>query len=148
MLENMVKQLNDISKCRYSLTGSYSQVGIYKNSMECTGVSDLSIGNTKKELYYQLRMLLDWHSFEKRSKQDYVKNCTHHDVFNLHSFKDGEKRDESNIREYTETKGKGKNKKEVTYYQCLTCKKRLSKKVYDQSHIPKDVETLRSMRIE
>ena len=136
MLKSMVEQLNLISKCRYSLGGSYGKMNLEKHSMECTGISDLSIGNTKKELYYQLRMLLDWYSFEKRSKADYVKNCTHHDVFNIHSFKDGEKRNASHIHEYD-----GK-------YQCMTCKKTFTKEQYEKSQIPKSREELRNMRIE
>ena len=134
-LESMVKQLNDISKCHYRLSGSYGKTDLEKNSMECTGISMLSQGNTKKELYYQLRMILDWHSFETRSIQDYVKNCTHHDVFNIHNFQKDEKRNESNIREY-----KGK-------YICLTCQKEFSKKEYEKSIIPKSVEQLRKMRV-
>ena len=135
ILEGLVKQLNDISKCRYQLGHSYGMVHLEKASMECTGISMVSQGNTKKELYYQLRTLLDWHSFEQRSKADYVKNCTHHDVFNVHHFKDGKKENVSHIREY-----KGK-------YQCITCKKIVSKKEYEQSIIPKSAEELRKMRV-
>ncbi len=140
MLESLIESLNDISKCRYQLSGSYGYVGLQKMSMECTGISEISTGNTKKELYYQLQTLFNWKSAEKRSKMDYVKNCTHHDVFNIHHFEKNEKRDESHIRDY-ERKGK-------TIYECITCKKQFTKKQYEESHIPKDVETLRKMRIE
>jgi hypothetical protein len=140
MLENLIESLNDISKCRYTLGGSYGRVSLQKMSMECTGISMISEGNTKKELYYQLQTLFNWKSAEKRSKMDYIKNCTHHDVFNLHSFDKNEKRDESHIRDY-ERKGK-------TVYECITCKKQVSKDVWTKSHIPKDVETLRKMRFE
>jgi hypothetical protein len=136
MLESMVEQLNDISKCRYQIGHSYGMVHLEKCSMECTGISMLSQGNTKKELYYQLRTLLDWHSFETRSKQDYVDNCTHLDVFNIHTFKKGEKRNVSHIREY-----EGK-------YTCSTCKKEFTEKQYKLNIVPKSADQLRKMRIE
>ncbi len=139
MLELLIDQLNDISKCRYSLGGAYGGVNLQKKSMECTGISMLSDGNTKKELYYQLQMLLDWHSYEKRSKADYVKNCTHHDIFNLHSFKEGEKRQSSHINKYEEKGSK--------YYQCITCNKKVSKAVYEASRIPKSHDELKNMRV-
>ena len=136
MLEEMVQHLNDISKCRYKLGWSYGKVNLEQCSMECTGISTLSVGNTKKELYYQLRMLLDWHSFETRNKRDYVDNCTHLDVFNIHNFKKGEKRNVSHIHEYN-----GK-------YTCSTCKKEFTEKQYKLNIVPKSAEQLRKMRIE
>lgn len=134
MLESMVKELNNISKCRYQLGWSYGKVHLEKKSMESTGISDLSIGNTKKELYYQLRTLLDWYSFEKKSKQDYVKNCTHHDVLNLP--RNLEKVNASHIRLYQNE------------YRCMTCRKKITKKQYEKSIIPKDANELRLMRFE
>lgn len=136
MLESMIGQLNDASKCKYELGHSYGQVHLYKKSMECTGISNISIGNTKKELYYQLRVLLDYLRTEETQVQDYVKNCTHHDVFNIHSIKEGEKTDASNIHEY-----KGK-------FECMTCRKEFTEKEYIKSKIPKSREQLRKMRIE
>ncbi len=136
MLENMIEQLNKISKCRYKLGGSYGMVHLEKCSMECTGISMVSQGNTKKELYYQLCTLLEWHHFERRSKQDYVENCTHNDVFNLHGFKKGEKHNTSHIREYN-----GK-------YTCITCKKEFTKEEFEADQKPKSVEQLRKMRID
>lgn len=132
MLENVLKQLNSISKCRYKLAGSYGLTHLEKCSMECTGISSLSFGNTKKELYYQIRTLLDWHSFEKNSKQDYVKNCTHHDIFNI---RNNEKINASNIRLYHNE------------YRCLTCSKKFTKEQYEKSIIPKTSDELRSMRL-
>lgn len=136
MLRDMIDSLNSISKCKYALGGAYGKVSLEKNSMECTGISTISSGNTKAELYYQLSAILDYIRHEKNDKMDYVKNCTHHDVFNLHSFKDGEKRNSSHIREYD-----GK-------FKCITCGKQVTKKVYEDSIIPKDVQTLRNMRVE
>lgn len=136
MIESVLKQLNDISKCRYQIQGSYGKLNLEKCSMECTGISNLSQGNTKKELYYQIRMILDWHSFETRSRMDHVVNCVHHDVFNLHTFNKGEKRNESHIREYNEK------------YVCITCKKEFTKEQYKKSIIPKSVKQLRKMRFE
>jgi hypothetical protein len=137
MLESMIEQLNDISKCRYALNGSYGHVGVCKKSMECTGISDLTTGNTKKELYYQLSAILDWHSFEKRSKADYIKNCTHHDVFNIHHMK--EKKNVSHIHEYEE---KGEK-----YFMCITCQKKFTKQEYEKSKKPKSADELREMRV-
>ena len=137
MLESMVKQLNDISKCRYQIGHSYDMVHLEKCSMECTGISMVSTGNTKKELYYQLDTLLRWHNIERNDKYDYVKNCTHHDVFNIHlsQFDHDEKYDVSHIREH-----QGK-------YLCMTCKKECSKEEYEKSIIPKSREQLRGMRV-
>ena len=136
MLESLLKQLNNISKCRYQIGHSYGLVHLEKCSMECTGISIVSQGNTKKELYYQLNTLLEWYNFEKRANHDYVKNCTHHDVFNLHSFKPNEKRNNSHIHEYNGE------------YVCITCNKKFTKEQYEQSIIPKTVEQLRDMRVE
>lgn len=135
MLENLVERLNDISKCRYRLGGSYGYTSLEKCSMECTGISMVSQGNTKKELYYQLQLLFDWLNHEQNDVMDYIKNCTHHDVFNLHSIKN-EKIDASHIREY-----EGK-------YTCLTCKKEFTKQEYEKSIIPKSAKQLRGMRVE
>jgi len=150
MLEDMIENLNEISKCRYQLGHSYGMVHLEQASMECTGISIVSQGNTKKELYYQLQTLFDWLSKEKRSKMDYIKNCTHHDVFNIYmgQFKNGAKHNVSHIQEYERTLGKGKNKKTEKYYECMTCKKELSKDVYDASIVPKSQTQLANMRID
>ena len=135
MLESLVEQLNDISKCRYQLGHSYGRVHLEKCSMECTGISMISQGNTKKELYYQLLTLLDWISHEKRDKADYTKNCTHHDVFNIHHIEEGEKIDAGHINKYGDE------------IQCVTCKKTFNEKEYEENHIPKSREELRKMRV-
>jgi len=136
MLESLVERLNQVSKSRYQIGHSYGMVHLEKKSMECTGISTISQGNTKKELYYQISTLLTWLNHEKTQKQDYVKNCTHHDVFNIHHLKENQKEDASLIHEYH-----GK-------YECITCGKNFTKKEFDESHKPRSREELSKMRYE
>ncbi len=130
MLQYQLEALNDGSKCRYQIGSSYGRMNLEKCSMQTTGISSVSMGNTKAELYYQLQTLLSVRSSEKRNKIDFVKNCLHMDTFNLHSFKDDEKREMSHIRESTDLDGK-------FVYTCITCKKQVSKKMAEFCQIPR-----------
>ncbi len=136
MLDFQLEILNDNSKCRYRIGSSYGWVNLELCSMETSGIKSISNGNTKKELYYQLLTLNSIRSEEKRNKSDYVKNCTHLDVFNLHSFKNGEKRDMGHIHEY--------NKK----YTCICCRKSFKEKDFIENHKPRSAQELRNLRIE
>lgn len=136
MLDFKIQALNDISKCRYSIGSSYGYYNLEKHSMECTGISMISQGNTKKELYYQLCVYFDILHAEKKAKADYVKNCTHLDVFNIHGMKEGEKRNMSHIREYN-----GK-------FSCLTCQKQVKEAEFILSNVPRTRAELRALRYE
>lgn len=131
MLDFKLAALNDNSKCVYTIGSSYGYYNLEKKSMQTTGISMISQGNTKKELYYQLCAILDVRRAEKFDKIDFKENCQHLDTFNTHSFKDNEKRDMSHIREY-----EGK-------FYCLTCGKNdFTKKEYDNSHKPRTRQQL------
>lgn len=130
MLQYQLDILNDGSKCRYQIGSSYGRMNLEKCSMQTSGISSVSMGNTKAELYYQLQTLLSVRSSEKRDKIDYVKNCLHMDTFNLHSFKDNEKREMTHIRESTDLDGK-------FVYTCYTCHKKVSKAVAENCLIPR-----------
>jgi hypothetical protein len=136
MLDFQLEVLNDHSKCRYQIGGSYGYSNLELCSMETTGIRSISMGNTKKELYYQLLTLNEIRSQEKRNKTDYVRNCTHLDTFNLHSFEKNEKRDMGHIREYN-----GK-------FTCLCCRKSFNEFAYMENHKPRSAQELRDLRIE
>lgn len=139
MLESMVKNLNEISKCRYGLSHAYGRVSLIRYSMECTGISNISTSNTKSELYYQMSTLFEWLRSEEKAKTDYVKNCPHLDVFNISmsQFDNGQKHNVSHIREID-----GK-------YQCITCQKDdFTKQEYEASQKPRSQNQLRKMRID
>lgn len=78
MIDAIIDRLNSNKKSNVLIVRKdaygYSQVSVrYPNS---TGESDLSLGNTKKELYYQLKLLEDWLGFNKRPELN-IHKCTH-----------------------------------------------------------------------
>ena len=139
MLSFALERLNAGTKCKYKIGSSYGYYNLERASMECTGIDSISVGNTKKELYYQIQTFLKIKEAEKNRKADFVKNCTHHDIFNLHYLKDNDMVNHGHIFKY-ELKG-------TTVYQCLTCQKFFSKSEYEKNQKPKSRDELIKMRV-
>ncbi len=104
MLDAAIKRLNESSKCRYIPNDCYGYAQLAVQMPNSSGISNMSLGNTKSELYYQIQFLLDWISKE-HNKEYHVKSCKHFDDFNMRD----EFRDRGLIHEY-----KGK-------YVCISC---------------------------
>jgi len=139
MLHFSLERLNDDTKCRYQIGRSYGYYHLERASMECSGIDSVSMGNTKRELYYQIQTHLKIKEAEKNRKEDYIKNCSHYDVFNIHYIKDNEKVKAGHIFKY-ESKGK-------TVYQCITCKKFFAKSEYETNQKLKNRKQLLELRI-
>ena len=139
MLRFSLERLNDQTKCRYQIGRSYGYYHLERASMECTGIDSVSMGNTKRELYYQIQTHLKIQEAEKNRKADYIKNCSHYDVFNIHHIKEGEKVKAGHIFEY-ELKGK-------TVYQCITCQKFFTKSEYETNQKLKSHDELIKLRV-
>jgi len=110
-LDRVIKRLNDISKCRYAPNDAYGYAQLALQCPNSSGISNMSLGNTKSELYYQITFLLDWLSAEK-NKANRKKSCEHFDNFNSRD----EFRDRGLIYEYNH-----KNDKKT--YCCISCHK-------------------------
>ena len=68
MLDFQLERLNDQTKCRYQIGRSYGYYHLERASMECTGIDSVSLGNTKRELYYQIQTHLKIQEAEKNRK--------------------------------------------------------------------------------
>ena len=143
MLSFALERLNAGTKCKYKIGSSYGYYNLERASMECTGIDSISMGNTKKELYYQIQTFLKIKEAEKNRKADFIKNCTHHDVFNLHYLKDNDMVNHAHI---FKSEIKKKYQKLITY-QCLTCKKFFRKSEYEENQRPKSRDELIKMRV-
>ena len=143
MLSFALERLNAGTKCKYKIGSSYGYYNLERASMECTGIDSISMGNTKKELYYQIQTFLKIKEAEKNRKADFIKNCTHHDVFNLHYLKDNDMVNHGHI---FKSEIKKKYQKLITY-QCLTCKKFFRKSEYEENQRPKSRDELIKMRV-
>ena len=143
MLSFALERLNAGTKCKYNIGSSYGYYNLERASMECTGIDSISMGNTKKELYYEIQTFLKIKEAEKNRKADFIKNCTHHDVFNLHYLKDNDMVNHGHI---FKSEIKKKYQKLITY-QCLTCKKFFRKSEYEENQRPKSRDELIKMRV-
>ena len=130
MLEDKVNALNQVSKCRYRLGTSYDAYNLEQCSMETTGISTVSFGNTTQELYYQLCVTIEVMKHEKENKTDYVKNCLHMDTFNHFEGK-------RNVSHIYEKDGK---------FKCMTCKNNVSKKIYADSIKLRTIQEVRALK--
>ena len=139
MLSFALERLNAGTKCKYNIGSSYGYYNLERASMECTGIDSISMGNTKKELYYQIQTFLKIKEAEKNRKADFVKNCTHHDVFNLAFVKDSEKVNAGHISKFGSVS--------KSYYECITCRKSFTKSEYEENQKPKSRDELIKMRV-
>jgi len=126
MLDHAIESLNSHSKCEYVTNDAYgySQLAVHEpNSVGC--ISNMSLGNTKKELYYQIQFALDWIRKENDPK-NHKDFCRHRGELN---YFEGTK-DMSLIDEYKD------EKKKSVEYQCRGCHKKFSQPEFEQSHEP------------
>jgi len=122
MLDNAIKRLNQVSKGRYVPNDAYGYAQLAIQVPNSSGISNMSLGNTKAELYYQICFLLDWLSKEQ-NKEYHRKSCLHFDNFNMR----GEIRDRGLIYDY-----KGK-------YNCISCNRtKFTKEDFDKNHLHMD----------
>jgi len=72
MIDIAIDRLNKVSKCKYVSNNAYGYSQLSMQYPNSTGISDLSLGNTKSELYHQIHFLLDWISFENNEENHKV----------------------------------------------------------------------------
>ncbi len=123
MLDQAIERLNEVSKIHIVSNDSYGYAQLAFRLPNSTGISNLSLGNTKAELYYQITFLLDWLSAESK-KSNWQKNCTHFDNFNGRS----EIRDRGYLHKY------------IGKIICSSCNKiDFNENQYNENHKPMDI---------
>jgi len=138
MLDYSIERLNDVSKCKYQIGSSYGYYNLEKRSMMCTGISNIATGS-KREIYEIIHSYLKIRYEENNSKEDYVKNCTHLDIFNLHSIKESDFVDNGHIYRYQD--------KGNFVYCCMTCgKSDFTEKEYHENHKKRTLKELQTLR--
>lgn len=72
MLDIAIDHLNSISKCKYVSNNAYGYSQLAMQHPNSTSISNLSLGNTKAELFYQIQFLNDYLTFEKNKENHKV----------------------------------------------------------------------------
>jgi len=131
-LERALKRLNDVSKVNYEFNNAYGYSQLAHTLPSEGGISTVSNGNTKKELYYQIQFALDILSNEKQKRFNKF-NCRHRDEFNRF---DGE-------RDCTMIYVSKDDKRKTTTYHCRACGQNVSQQAYEKSKIPITYEAIK-----
>ncbi len=131
-LERALKRLNDVSKVNYEFNNAYGYSQLAHTLPNSGGISTVSNGNTKKELYYQIQFALDILHNDKESKINKF-NCRHRDEFNR--FED--KRDCSMIYVIKD------DKKKTTRFYCRACGQDVTELDFKKSKIPITYEAMK-----
>ncbi len=119
-LRRVIESLNSVSKVKYVQNDAYGYAQLAAHVPSSAGcISNMSLGNTKKELYYQIQFCLDWIGKEQ-NKSYHNALCVHYDNFNSPS----EFRDRGLVHEYD---------KKIT---CGSCGKKFDKAGLVENHLP------------
>ena len=79
MLSHAIDRLNNATNNHYTQNNAYGYSQLAIKLPNTTGISNRSLGNTKKELYYQIQFALDILSDLKNPRYD-MNLCTHKDL--------------------------------------------------------------------
>jgi hypothetical protein len=78
MLDSAIERLNETTKRQFVQNDAYGYSQLAISLPNSTGISTMSLGNTKKELYYQIHFALEVLSKMENQEYDMAK-CKHED---------------------------------------------------------------------
>ena len=126
-LQGALDRLNEVSKVNYVQNGAYGYSQLAHTLPSQGGISTVSNGNTKKELYYQIQFALDILHNEKESRLNKF-NCRHRDEFNRFEGK----RDCTMISENVNHR-----------FHCRACGQTVTEQDFKKSNIPITYELMK-----